>query len=117
MLRVLGAVALGAVLLGGCGEKQDPIGPDAGIDGEVSYGVHIMPILDANCVRCHASDKQGAARNGAPVGFDYDSYAGAVATADRANAQIQSGSMPVGGSLTVEEKGLFQAWLDQGTPE
>lgn len=116
-LRLAAVLALGACLIGGCGEKQDPLGPDAGIEGDVTYGVHIMPILDANCIRCHAADKQGAARNGATVGFDYDTYQDAVETADRANAQIQAGAMPVGGQLTDEDKGLFQAWVDQGTPE
>ncbi len=116
-LRLAVALALGAVLMGGCGEKQDPYGPDAGVDEDVTYGLQIKPILDANCTRCHASDKQGAARNGASVGFDYDTYEAAVETADQANAQIQAGAMPVGGQLRDKEKGLFQAWVDQGTPE
>jgi len=117
MVRLVGLVALAGLLVGGCGEKQDPIGPGADIEGEVTYGEHIMPILDANCISCHAADKQGAARNGAPVGVDCDSYEDAAASADRANAQIQSGAMPVGGELSDLERSLFQAWVDQGTPE
>lgn len=117
MVRAAGLLALLGLLAGGCGEKQDPFGPDAGVEGDVTYTGQVAPILDANCIRCHASDKQGAGRNGAPVGFDYDTYDDAVATAARAKAQIQSGSMPVGGNLTDEEKALFQAWVDQGTPE
>ena len=111
--------ALVAGLLGaGCGQKQDPVGSDAGIDGPVGYAQQIKPILDANCIRCHAAGLQGTRRNGAPPGFDYDSYEPAQATAERANAQIQSGSMPAGsGPLSDGDKGLFQAWIDQGTPE
>lgn len=117
MARTLGLLALLGLLAGGCGEKQDPFGHDAGIDGEVTYGGQIAAILDSSCVRCHGSDKQGAARNGAPAGVDFDTYADAVQNADLANTQIQSGVMPVGGQLSDDEKGLFQAWVDQGTPE
>jgi uncharacterized membrane protein len=101
-----------------CGEKQDPFSGDSGVNEDVTYTKEIKPILDTNCTGCHASDKQGADRNGAPVGINFDTYADAKANATRANSRIQAGTMPPGGSaLSVEDKAFFQTWLDKGLKE
>ena len=76
----------------GCGEKQDPAGDaDFQIDCGVTYTEHVKPILDANCISCHASNLEGADRNGAPEGIDFDSYGAAKASGDEANTRIQAG--------------------------
>jgi uncharacterized membrane protein len=107
-----------AMFLTGCGDKQDPLsGADVGNNGEVTYTEHIKSILDANCIGCHAVDKQGASRNGAPVGINFDTYQAAKSSGTRANQLIQAGTMPIGGQLSSEDKSLFQQWANQNFPE
>lgn len=75
----------------------------------VSYTNDIRPILNNHCITCHSG-------SGAPRGIQLDSFAAAKANAAAANAAVQSGLMPLVGSLTADEKALLQAWVDAGTP-
>ncbi len=103
-----------------CGEKQDPYSRSIPLDsgtGVVTYTAFIEPILSQYCVSCHASTVEGAARAGAPVGVDFDSYQAASANAESANSYIQAGAMPPSAPLSDEDKALVQAWLDAGLPE
>jgi uncharacterized membrane protein len=110
---------LAALCLVACKEKRDPFtdGGQQQLPDTVSYTDHIQPLLEGHCTGCHASYRQGADRNGAPVGIDLDTYSDAVASAERANARIQAGTMPPSGGLSDYERGLFQRWVDQGTQE
>jgi uncharacterized membrane protein len=118
MGRVAGLGVFVSLLVLGCGQKQDPFGPDGGIVETVTYTAQVKPLLDGHCIRCHATTKQGASRSGAPIGLDYNTYSVASANAQRANQQIQAGSMPPGGpALASNDKAIFQAWLDQGLLE
>ena len=102
----------------GCGDKADPVGePGDGLPDLVSYTQHIKPLLDTNCIQCHAISRQGADRNGAPVGVNFDTYANARSSADRADARIQAGTMPPTGGLTTYDRSVFHKWVEQGTPE
>ena len=101
-----------------CGEKQDPVSDELEyVDGGVTYTEDIQQILDINCIGCHATYRTGAERNGAPIGVDFNNHDVASESAEGANTRIQSGNMPVGGTLTDEEKSLFQEWIDDGVPE
>lgn len=116
------------LLFAGCGEKMDPtqvidlagfqdfasLGDSA--QGGISYQT-VRPILDQRCFACHASTVQGGARQGAPVGVDYDTYAKAKAHGPSGNAWIQGGGMPPGAPMPAQERALFQAWIDAGMPE
>ncbi|MCE5270343.1 hypothetical protein LLH00_03570 [bacterium] len=114
-LLVLGVVS--------CGDKVDPLSappPDNGGGGPVgvvSYEADIRPVFEAHCTLCHAVDKQGDARNGAPVQVNLDSYSAAVSVAQAANLRIQSGTMPPTGGIPQTERALFQQWLEEGMPE
>ncbi len=100
-----------------CGDKVDPLGePGDDLPDVVTFTIHIKPLLDTRCVQCHASFRQGPDRNGAPPGVDYDTYALAVASAQRGNARIQDGTMPPGGLPTYERR-LFAKWVSLGMPE
>lgn len=101
----------------GCGEKQDPVNDDGGIDFDVTYTQHIKRILDANCIGCHATTNQGADRKGAKLGVDFDTFNAATQSAQAANPLIQAGSMPPSGALSAQDKALFKAWVDQGLKE
>jgi uncharacterized membrane protein len=113
------ALGVAALCLAACEEKLDPFveGGQQQLPDTVSYNDHIRPLLEGHCTGCHASHRQGADRNGAPVGIDLDTYSDAVAWAERSNARIQAGSMPPSGGVSDYERALFQRWVDQGTPE
>ena len=132
MLRWTMSLMLSVSLLGGCGEKDDPVqdkdsgtqddgsnqdGNSGADEDSVTYTSHIKTILNANCTRCHLAELQGADRNGAPVGIDFDNYGDASTNSTRANARIQAGSMPPGGGLDQSDRDKFQAWINQGVPE
>jgi hypothetical protein len=115
----LGAMAGLVALSISCGTKNDPVGslPGDGLPETVTYTEHIRPLLEDNCTGCHASTLQGADRNGAPTGIDFDTYANATQWAEQGNARIQAGSMPPSGGLTSNDRALFQKWVDQGLLE
>jgi uncharacterized membrane protein len=83
---------------------------------QTSFANDIQPLLAARCAPCHAVSKQGRARRGAPPGVDLDTYAAAREHAEDSNELIQDGSMPPAGSLSAEQRALFQAWVKQGMP-
>lgn len=102
-------------LLLSCGTKNDPVEslPQDGLPDTVTYTQHIRPLLETNCTGCHASTLQGANRNGAPTGVDFDTYANAAQSAERGNVRIQAGSMPPTGGIDSYDRALFQKWIDQ----
>jgi uncharacterized membrane protein len=121
-LRAFAPAAFLALVATSCGDKQDPFRSDlGGTIGEeerpITYESHVREILERHCTRCHAADRQGLARQGAPADVDLDSYENAVEHAERANVRIQSDTMPPGGGeLDDRERALFQAWIDDGMP-
>lgn len=111
-------------LLGlGCGDKQDPVEQledtsDVGFDGPVTYCQHVKPVLQNRCTSCHDSTKTGTDRSGAPAAVNFDTYDLTIQSRDGANSRIQNGTMPPGsGGLPADERALFQAWIDGGTPK
>lgn len=69
------------------------------------------------CTSCHASDLSGASRSGAPPGIDFDVYTSAKEYATLAVAEVESGSMPLGGSVETSQKDSLKKWAQCGTPE
>ena len=90
-------------------DTRDSGGAGDTTGGQVSYANDIAPLLAAKCVSCHGT----TVANG---GIRLDGYTNAKNNASLANAMIQSGRMPIGGSLTAAEKQLFQSWVNAGTP-
>lgn len=73
----------------------------------------------AKCVSCHSSTLTGTARSAAPMGINYDTYAGARANAQSAMSEVFEGSMPLAGSPTLSdaEKDQIYNWASCDTPE
>jgi uncharacterized membrane protein len=71
------------------------------------------------CTACHSSALTGAARNMAPVGTDFDSFAAAMAKAGAAASRVNLGQMPPAGAAqpTPDEKAALLAWAVCGTPQ
>ena len=109
------------VSFSGCGDKSDPLSSGSGNGDDemtVTYTEHVKPILEQSCTSCHAADREGAGRNGAPLNVNLDTYENTVESGLRANVRIQAGTMPPGtGGIPAEERALFQSWIDQGMPE
>jgi hypothetical protein len=70
------------------------------------------------CLQCHSSTLSGAARNAAPVGVDFNTFAKATSPGPlgpnnvRANVRIQQGTMPPTGGLPGNLRALMQDWAD-----
>ena len=69
------------------------------------------------CTNCHSSTLSGASRAGAPAGIDFDMYDSAVMDADRALSEVESGSMPPGGTISAAEKTQIINWASCDTPQ
>lgn len=65
------------------------------------------------CTGCHASTWPASVREGAPLGVDFDTYAGVLAYADRIEARSvpADADMPPGGGPSEEERALLHEWL------
>ena len=117
------AVAL-AVFLNSCGgtatspKASKRQGPDAGnalgtcpkaqlsLAAVPNYTDTIQAFLAAKCVTCHNVTK--------PL---LNSYATATAAAQVSLADIQSGKMPIGSTVSATEKAAFAAWVAAGMPQ
>jgi uncharacterized membrane protein len=75
--------------------------------------------LSSSCASCHASTRTGDARQGAPPTINFDSYAGAVASADLALVALEQGRMPpdAGPAIDDEERNDLVTWLQCGQPK
>jgi hypothetical protein len=72
------------------------------------------------CTNCHDSSLEGAERNGAPRGYDFDLYESAADEAEEIVEHVQDGSMPPpssGLSLTASEETTLYRWALCGTPD
>jgi mono/diheme cytochrome c family protein len=72
----------------------------------------------AHCLGCHASDRTGAARNGAPPGLDWDRLEAVRAHAATITERVLKGSMPPDGPVVPDaEAEQLAEWLACGAPE
>ncbi|MCB9565763.1 MAG: hypothetical protein H6710_00795 [Myxococcales bacterium] len=70
----------------------------------------------SRCVGCHSSGLSGAARQGAPRDFNYDSHDAALFDPFETAEVVFEGEMPPAGTLTADEKAQLNAWVQCGTP-
>ena len=113
-----------SLLLPGCGSDDgegagDPHTSEIDCEKETVPTYSEVRAFDV-CTNCHASDKQGVQRNGAPPSLNFDSYEGAADAAPRMVEQVSMGSMPPatsGFSLTEAEEHELFVWAECGTPE
>ncbi len=120
-LRLTFALIL-TLAFAGCGGDNSPVNPGNGNGNgngeEITYTSDIQPILAANCTRCHSTTLTGAARNGAPVDVNWNTYAAAVQAAPRGLLRMQAGTMPpTGNRVPAADITKFQQWIQAGTPQ
>jgi uncharacterized membrane protein len=88
---------------------------DAGVLTYEDFG---KPFVEAYCTRCHSSELEGAARNNAPPGHDFDSLAGILLVGEHIDQMAAFGpdsmndDMPPSGlKPTNEEREKLGQWL------
>lgn len=74
----------------------------------ITFTMNVKPIIDNNCIGCH-STAGGQSPN-------LETYNGVAANASRVKSEVESGDMPIGGTLTTEEIQAISCWVDAGAP-
>ncbi|WP_455211543.1 c-type cytochrome domain-containing protein [Kaarinaea lacus] len=118
MTGILTAISIG---LSGCGKEPQR---------EVSFAKDIRPIIDANCIKCHASGGQGFEASGLNM-ESYESlmrgtkFGPVIKAGDALSSTLMilidgradpSINMPHGDNepLSGEQIKLFEQWINQG---
>ena len=127
-IATLGAAALVGALVGAQGCNGDGVPEiDCATVTPKKYG---ELTIWKTCTNCHSTDRMGDARHEATPGYDYNTPAGAKATAKEAQddvAGVGLNDMPPVGAQTIDdgseppqpteaEKMDFYAWVQCGQP-
>lgn len=115
-LYVLSILTTWIVVLYSCSKDQaaepEPPGEEEVTAENVSYNNFAGALFQTKCAGCHAA---GAGASGR---WTFSSYTSVRDNGTRINnVVLVTGTMPVGGSLTANEKALLKAWFDRNMPE
>lgn len=120
-----GLAALALALAAGCGgdDEGKPTGATCPTGSALTYGTFGKTFMTNYCTRCHASDRKGAARQGAPSDHDFDNLPAIQGLADHIGEHAAAGpsatntDMPPGDPRpTLEERKQLGEWLACGAP-
>ena len=105
----------GAASVSACGSDESL--PTVDCSGTIPTYAQVT-LLSETCASCHASTLSGTERNGAPTNINFDTYAGAMAHAEKAVSEVYGGDMPPGGEqLDEAKKQQLYLWGLCGTPQ
>jgi hypothetical protein len=105
------------------GDESDAIGTPSGAtcpqDNKPTYDTFGKAFMEDYCVRCHSSKLKGdTARNGSPVGHDFDLLPGILPVAEHIDEYAAAGPdsvntrmPPNGDKPSMEERELLGQWL------
>jgi uncharacterized membrane protein len=116
-LRHLSFALFAAVALPVCDSPDDA--PNDGPDVDctmVTAPKYSEMTAWAKCTGCHSSSLAATSRAGATVGVDFDTYEAAKASAQTAMDEVVAGRMPIGTSLSEDEKQQIYNWASCDTP-
>ncbi len=105
-------------IINGCLSLSAPqANPGDPIDGD-TFATAIAPIFQSRCTRCHSTTLSGAARNGAPLGFNWDDEASVRQhLAEIRNAIGVLNFMPPSDPRpTCDERRRVVRWIDADAP-
>lgn len=110
LLGLLGSLACGPA--GGAGDSGDS-GDPCTHDPPLTYDTFGRQYLRTHCAGCHSEGLPEGHREGAPVGVDLDTWAGALRWAERTQARATGAAptMPPGGGPTDAERARFAEWV------
>ncbi|MBB6239078.1 mono/diheme cytochrome c family protein [Pedobacter sp. AK013] len=92
-------------------ETPTPNGPTPVTTANVTYSNFAGALFQTKCNSCHGPN------GGVKVVWALNGLASIKNDARVANSVLVTKTMPKGGSLTVSERELLQAWVDKGMPE
>lgn len=107
-------VALAASALVSCkGGDSDTGERVCAHDPPLTYDNWGKGFMDNFCVGCHSSLYPEELRKGAPVGVDFDTYAGVMTWVERVESRATGAepTMPPGGGPSAEQIRLLEEWL------
>ena len=133
-----------ALALAGCGDNQGPTGsadmavaggdmtllangcppltapvttPDGGAGGD-TWANYAQGFFAMYCTRCHSSTLSGDARNGAPVGYDWDVESAVRARLDFIRTAVGVGNFmpPSDPKPSCDERRRIVRWIDAAAP-
>ena len=112
LIRLLAPFVLFAFMTAACGEDTGPLGecpPNS--ESQQDLGANVIFFT---CSGCHSANLTGAARQGAPVGSDYDTAEQALANAEEIYESAASGTMPPPDGLNADQIETVRIYLACG---
>jgi hypothetical protein len=106
------------LLANGCPPLNAPLTtPDGGAGGD-TWANYAQGFFAMYCTRCHASTLSGDARNGAPVGYDWDVEAAVRARLDFIRTAVGVGNFmpPTDPKPSCDERRRIVRWIDAAAP-
>ncbi len=125
---VISTLLLASMAHGGCHGEEDIYGPPTQAacptGSTLTYNNFGKQFMESYCTKCHASDKMGEARQGAPSFHDFDTLNGIVVVADHIDETAASGpaatnlGMPADNlKPSLAERQMLGEWIACGLPE
>ena len=106
------------LLANGCPPLTAPLTtPDGGAGGD-TWANYAQGFFAMYCTRCHSSTLSGDARNGAPVGYDWDLESAVHARLDFIRSAVGVGNFmpPSDPKPSCEERRRIVRWIDADAP-
>jgi cytochrome c5 len=106
------------MLVNGCPPWTAPLTtPDGGAGGD-TWTSFAQPFFASYCTRCHSSTLTGAARNGAPDGYNWDDEAAVRAHLDMIRTAVGVGNFmpPSDPRPPCDDRRRIVRWIDAAAP-
>jgi hypothetical protein len=106
------------LLANGCPPLTAPLTtPDGGAGGD-TWASFAQGFFASNCTRCHSSTLTGAARNGAPDGYNWDDETAVRAHLDNIRSAVGVGNFmpPSDPRPSCDERRRIVRWIDAAAP-
>jgi hypothetical protein len=106
------------MLVNGCPSWNAPqTTPDGGAGGD-TWTSFAQPFFGSYCTRCHSSTLTGAARNGAPDGYNWDDEASVRAHLDMIRTAVGVGNFmpPSDPRPACDARRRVVRWIDAAAP-
>lgn len=106
------------LLVAACGTPdKGPQGGDPCDFSPLTWQTTGRPYLTTWCTPCHSTTVPASERQGAPLGVDFDSFAGTLEWSERIGVRTGGeAAMPPSGGPQEDEVRSFQTWLACGLP-
>jgi hypothetical protein len=106
------------MLINGCPSLTGMLGPHLDDGGPDTYASWAQGFFTSYCSRCHSSTLSGNARNGAPLGYDWDSLSivRMHLSQMRTAVGVQNFMPPSDPLPPCSDRERLVRWIDDGAP-